>query len=104
MKLLNAFSVNMLGHSPARVEFTEIDREAAAKLAAAGLDSSVGHPDTATVFAVVLGAPVPCVRSTVTLLPGETALLGQYRGPRLPEGATALPEGASIQWLIVSVS
>lgn len=25
-------------------------------------------------------------------------LVGQYRGPRLPDGATTLPEGATIEW------
>jgi hypothetical protein len=32
---------------------------------------------------------------------GEGVLVAQYRGPRLPEGATELPEGATIEWYVV---
>ena len=67
------------------------------------LASAVGHTDTAAVFADVLGVPVPAARVTVSLKQGDAALVGQCRGPRLPEGATRLPEEATIQWLLVSV-
>jgi hypothetical protein len=70
---------------------------------AGGVDSAVGHADTAAVFSSLLGVPVPMERRTVTLQPGETALVGQYSGPRLPEGATTLPEEATITWLLVTV-
>jgi hypothetical protein len=66
--------------------------------------SAVGHADTAAVFADVLGIPVECHRVTVTLNKGDMAVVGQYIGPRLPEGATKLPEGASIKWLGVRVT
>lgn len=33
-----------------------------------------------------------------------SAIVGQYDGPRLPEGAIALPEGASIRWVFVYVA
>jgi hypothetical protein len=29
--------------------------------------------------------------------------VGQYTGPRLPEGSKTLPEGASVEWLFVTV-
>ena len=66
--------------------------------------SAVGHADTAAVFGAALGVPVACRRISVTLRAGERAILGQYNGPRLPEGATALPDGASIRWLLVEVA
>ena len=66
--------------------------------------SAVGHADTAAVFAHVLGVPVACNRATVALKDGDVALVGQYSGPRLPEGATTLPEGATIKWVVVGVN
>ena len=101
MFLLNAFSLNMLGGN-ADIAVREISVTVAAGLAA-DCTSAVGHADTAAVFADVLGAPVPCNRVSVTLKEGDVALVGQYSGPRLPEGATSLPGGATIKWLIVGV-
>lgn len=102
MQLLNAFSANMLSVFPTTVKFEEIPVTRAAELAR-DATSAVGHADTAAVFAATLGCPVACARATVSLKSGDTALLGQYKGPRLPEGATTLPAGATIQWLVVTV-
>ena len=33
--------------------------------------------------------------------PDLHAIIGQYSGPRLEEGATELPEGARIEWWII---
>jgi hypothetical protein len=63
--------------------------------------SAVGHASTAAIFSALLGREVPCNRETVALERGDIALIGQYRGPRLEEGATALPEGAEIEWWIL---
>lgn len=102
MILLNAFSLNMVQAFPATIEVAEIGREEAAVFAADCV-SAVGHADTAAVFSGVLGVQVDCNRATVTLMHGDRALVGQYSGPRLPEGATTLPEGAAIKWLLVTV-
>jgi hypothetical protein len=101
--LLNAFSANMLESFPADIKFAEISLEEAKRLAARGFASAVGHADTAKVFSSVIGVPVPANRINVSLKEGHVALIGQYRGPRLPEGATELPEGATIQWLLMAV-
>ncbi len=110
MHLLNAFSANMLADFPASVTFTELGIAGAALLVATTeTTSAVGHADTAAVFSAVLSAEalqpltVACNRSTVVLSAGDCAILGQYSGPRLPEGATQLPEGAEIKWLLVRV-
>lgn len=66
------------------------------------ITSVVGHADTAAVFAAVLGRPVECKRVSVSIGSDDTLLVGQYYGPRLPEGATALPAGARIVWLAVT--
>ena len=55
--------------------------------------------DAAAIFAEQLGIDVPANRITVALKPGDVAVVGQYRGPRLPEGCHVLPEGATIQWI-----
>lgn len=92
--LLDAFSANMLS-LPAAVTFHEIPEEEAATLwATEGMISAVGHADTAALFSSVLGFHVPCLRSTVSLSSGDWAIIGQYSGPRLPEGA-------SINWIMV---
>ena len=111
--ILNAFSANMLADFPVSVKFTEIDAQIAriTLMLAAEKDgeaefirSAVGHADTAAVFQSELKIPVPCNRETVTLKSGDCAIIGQYSGPRLPEGTTALPEGASIKWILVEVT
>ena len=101
MFILNAFSLNMLVGN-ADIVVREVTRAVAASLAT-WCSSAVGHADTAAVFSAVLGVPVPCNRATVALKEGDVALVGQYNGPRLPEGATSLPEGATIKWLVVGV-
>ena len=101
MLLLNAFSLNMIDGN-ADVIVREVSLKTAASLAADAI-SAVGHADTAAVFESVLGVPVPCNRVSVTLKEGDVALVGQYSGPRLPEGATSLPEGATIKWMVVAV-
>ena len=102
MYLLNAFSANMLAEFPVSVRFTEISATTMAELAQESV-SAVGHADTAALFSAILGIEVPCNRISITLKSGENALLGQYSGPRLPEGATTLPEGASIKWVLINV-
>lgn len=61
--------------------------------------SVVGHQVTADVFASELNWPVPFNRETVALDDRDALLVGQYRGPRLEEGAKFLPEGAEIHWV-----
>lgn len=98
----SALSLNMLGSVPASIEVQEVTLEEARQLID-GRKSVVGHPDTASLFSEQLGVPVPACRETIALKKGDTVLVGQYRGPRLPEGATELPKGATIQWLLVEI-
>jgi len=120
--LSNAFSLQMQGEnecSTRRVTLDEakqailslvpgpyIDREsekdgsdAVVTLAAR---SCVGHADVATVLSGLIGFDVPVNRVSVSLQPGDTLVVGQYVGPRLPEGCKELPTGAHIEWYIVS--
>jgi hypothetical protein len=61
------------------------------------LVSIVGHEDTARILGV------PFNRKSVKLREGDKLYVAQYDGPRLPEGATALPEGAKFIWYEVRI-
>ena len=101
--VLNAFSLNMVAAFPATVAVKEVTTTEASALAN-GVTSGVGHVDTAAVFSSVLGTSVAMNRATVALTAGDEVLVGQYVGPRMPEGTTTLPEGATIKWLVVSIN
>lgn len=121
--LSNAFSINMLprpeelGPPPrtagqlveaarqiqraaVTLAFVPITVEAARRLLETADEwlSAIGHPNTAAIVGAVLGLEVPANRVNV-VLEGDTSLVvAQYRGPRLPEGATTLPTGATIEF------
>lgn len=116
--ICNAFSLSMLDrevqthgaidavYEPAHVPRPVSDEALAVLVAMANegridVESAVGHADTAAVFSNILGFPVRPNRISVKLTKDTKALIGQYVGPRLPEGATELPEGARIEWWIV---
>lgn len=106
MLLLNAFSLNMLNTSVGHqisISVEEVDLTTARLATMHGAQSAVGHAPTAAIFEQQLGFPVAAARTTVQLRLNDTALVGQYSGPRLEEGATMLPPGATIKWLLVKV-
>lgn len=108
MYLLNAFSLQMIaGDIPmgeaVKVSFEKIERETARTILAEGFTSAIGHADFAAVIGSELGMTVAMNRVNVSLKAGESAIVAQYVGGRLPEGATALPEGAAISWFRVSL-
>lgn len=104
MKLFNAFSIQMVaGLDEASVSFKKISVEQAKNLLAGEVDSYVGHVDTATVISGLLGMEIPAQRRFGSLAVGETALVAQVIGGRLPEGATTLPDGMTIQFFQVAV-
>ena len=105
MLVLNAFSFNMVTGFPVTVDAEEISIEKVRRLLdEEGVESAVGHADTAAVFSEVIGMEVPMARKTVQLTYGDSAIVGQYSGPRLEEGSKELPEGASIKWLLISLA
>jgi hypothetical protein len=119
--LLNAFSLSMvpegavlqvepIAASQARefaVQVEALDRPSqSGEIPRAWLSatSAIGHADTAEVISGILGVQVPVNRVSVKLAPGhDAAIVAQYSGPRLHEGAKALPEGAKIEWFEVRV-
>jgi hypothetical protein len=106
--LSNAFSLSMIPQCEGILEFSEIETETLqttiAHIEAKGfgtLISCVGHADTAKIFSIILGREVLVHRESISLGGDDLLLVGQYIGPRLPEGTTELPEGAIIRWLLV---
>ena len=109
MYIANAFSLSMLPEwvSKGHITFQRLTLEEARDYVASwdlGGCSAVGHADVAAVYSQQLGVEIIANRLKVSFAPGitEEILVGQYTGPRLPEGATTLPEGAEIQWILVT--
>ena len=86
------------------VNFTPVTSKEASLLLENGFTSGVGHPDTAAVISTLLGKEVVPNRVNIQLTQGDVLIVAQYTGPRLPEGATELPEGATIKFWRVEVT
>lgn len=110
--LVNAFSINMLDRAKGArdVAFIPVQRNAARNLvvnhnARGEFVCAIGHEDTARVVAADLQLPeyadewavIAKTRPNVSA-EGNSLIVAQYRGPRLPAGATELPEGATIEY------
>jgi hypothetical protein len=65
--------------------------EVAAERLAAGFVSAVGHASSAAFLTRLLGLDVPVSRISVTMAPGDSALVLRLRA-RLPEGAVLSAE------------
>lgn len=88
--ILNAFSLQMV-ETPCTARFTEVSA------LPSGLESAIGHQDTANVLGY------PCNRVSVKLAKGDTAYIAQLMGGRLPEGSTTLPDGFSFKFIKVDI-
>lgn len=100
--LLSNFSLQMLPPGfTGRVSIRPATQiEAIFALGAGG--SGVGHAYTAQLLSRLLRMPVEVNRREVTPGPGDSVIIAQYRGLRLPEGATTLPEDAKIEFISVT--
>lgn len=112
--LLNAFSLNMLSFDeeqefipPMRVVVNPMSPLDAARVVQEAynnnLHTHIGHESTAALLSKMLNIPLRADRATVTMMSGDIAIVAQYVGPRLPEGATSLPDGATIRFYLVEV-
>ena len=116
MKIANAFSIAMLPtreittaffagpRSAERIKTWLADNVTRYTGKPATLESVIGHADTAKLISSQLGVDLPANRVSVKLELGEQMIVAQYSGPRLPEGTTELPEGARIDYFIVTVA
>jgi hypothetical protein len=105
MMIANAFSLNMLQtlSLAQNISITPLTESKVKEILSGGVDSAVGHADTAKVFSTILGIEIPIARKTVSLHKGDSVIVGQYRGPRLPEGAKELPVGSTIEWVMLTI-
>lgn len=109
MIICNALSLNMLLPTcvMGALRFTRATPElvrACIDESECGAESAIGHADTARIVGALLGVDIPASRRDVKLAVGDEIIVAQYSGPRLPEGATALPEGAKIEFFIVTLT
>lgn len=108
--IANAFSLNMLDLSEGLTDLevyatsAESVREGISMAEECGGEvvSIVGHSDTAALLSAELGREVPTNRVSYTMHPNDVLVVGQYQGPRLPEGTKELPAGAKIAWVRVT--
>lgn len=97
--LCNAFSINMLPAGGHDLAFRPIGARAVKNLLVnERWESAIGHADTAAVVSGILGGAIPANRTSVELNHDTSLSVAQYSGPRLPEGATTLPDGAKIDF------
>lgn len=100
----NALSLQMVD-IPATIVANPITVEEVHELLSTSLwSSAVGHPDTAAVMSGMTGISIPANRVNVHLNPGDTLIVCQVTGGRLPEGCTELPEGISLKWIKVDIA
>ena len=102
----NAFSLGMLdfvsGNITGNIQVVALSPERAKEWVGANApESIVGHADTAEFLSAKLGVNVEMRRVSTSMQPGDQLLVAQYNGPRLPEGAKSLPEGAKIRWFLL---
>ncbi len=103
VKLMDSFSLNVLADFPVMVKIEKISLKEAKEMVQDGFESFVSDLGSAVLFSNQLEVAVPAIWDFIALERGEVILLGQYRGPRLPEAAKTLPPGAVVRWFRVTV-
>ena len=103
--ITNSFSINMLPERGTMVDFVPLSCEYVSKWLGATKNeivSGIGHADTAKIVSGLLGIELHPNRINIKLRVGrgecDDLIIAQYIGPRLPEGTTMLPEGATIKF------
>lgn len=97
--LTNAFSLTMLPIEA--MNFVRV-KKINPNDVPADVESAIGHQDTAKVVSDILGFEVKPNRVSIKLSENDVLYVAQYTGPRLPEGATTLPEGAILEFFEVT--
>lgn len=107
--ILNAFSLSMLQELPSVMYVEEIEVENVKRLIDTcpsnqiNFISAIGHENMSIMLTDVLERHIALNRISVYLEKSDRCIIAQYNGPRLPEGATTLPDNASIKWLLVTI-
>lgn len=103
--LANAFSLNMVD-GPNSFPVCEGVVEASQVMDLLGDDftNAVGHQNTVDVLDNTFGFGLGVAnRVSVSLEPGDLLVVAQYKGPRLNEGVTTLPDGARFEFWVFRV-
>lgn len=98
--LVNAFSLGMLPME-AMMNIIRV-RKITTDEIPTDVESAIGHQETAKVVSSMLGFEVKPNRVSIRMSESDVLYVAQYTGPRLPEGATTLPEGASLEFFEVT--
>lgn len=98
----NAFSLKMLSSFAANIRTEELTVPQVKETLSEGFQSGMGH--STELVSEILGMDIPMNRTNDKIQDGESVLVAQYVGPRLPEGATELPEGATLKFIKVTVT
>lgn len=105
--LANAFSLQMIQGDVANIAVKKVSTEYVKEYLYgrwAEVVSAIGHADTARIVGGLLkGEELTANRINVTIQPGDLLIVAQVTGGRLPEGATELPEGVSLQFYVVKL-
>jgi len=99
MFITNAFSINMLSNS-AQINFIKISQKTAKEFSRFA-SSAIGHEDTAKAVSILLEDDFQ--QNRISLEFKGSLLVAQYRGPRLEEGTTTLPEESKIEFWLVTI-
>lgn len=103
MKLCNAFSLQMLNlNEESNIKIKPVTVEQVKEILEDGFVSAIGHEDTANVLSDILEISIPCNRINISLEKGDTIIVAQFVGGRLPVGATKLPDNLKLKFLLVT--
>ena len=97
----NAFSFNMISQSEGNLRFEEIPAEKVKTVLGDEFVNACGH--SCELINSLTGLTLVKNRINNSLVPGDTLVVCQYVGPRLAEGATSLPDGATMKFLKVTL-
>jgi len=104
--LANALSLNMFNHltKPFKLNIKPMSQtETSNILKSTKFTSAIGHADMANVLTNLLGVSIEPNRITLNINSGDTLIVAQYIGPRLPEGTTELPANAEIKFYYITI-
>lgn len=107
--LCNAFSLNMLDCDFCDINIQKVSVDYVNNfinfIKNDYVQNAIGHKETDVLVRNMLNnenIPVG-ERMNVTLEELNYLVVAQYKGPRLPEGATQLPEGARIEFFVIEM-
>jgi len=102
IKIINAFSLNMLEQFPTTIRIEEVSEEQVKNFE---FQSYVGHLSTAELLSARLGKKIEFNRETLKLSAGDEILVAQLMGPRkeFKEMSKEEVEGYPIKYFLVRI-